>query len=98
MKTKLYFRHKDDEHCFNKEFHFEKGKLNGQQTVVLYEAVPEKLDGVFFCRATEVVGEDDGGCGKLCEFYDPRNGKSGMCRHKDKTTYSPGKEVTFKVK
>ena len=34
----------------------------------------------FFCKAKEEIGLS-GCCGKECDSYKPRNGKSGICRH-----------------
>lgn len=34
----------------------------------------------FFCRHFRTMG-NKGNCGKWCEAYKPRNGKSGCCKH-----------------
>jgi len=51
---------------------------------ILYPAVPMRGTGDFYC--TELGfhgkrGEDFEPCGRLCSDYEPRNGKSGRCRH-----------------
>lgn len=34
----------------------------------------------FYCKEFQEVGEK-GYCGKVCEKYEPRNGKNGICKH-----------------
>jgi hypothetical protein len=51
-------------------------------SVVITEAVRNTGEGFFYCKKYNEVGmTGDFGCGKLCEFYKPRNGKSGICKH-----------------
>ncbi len=48
------------------------------------EVIKAKRDtgqGYFFCKHFGSVGEVGQGCGKSCEAYKPRNGKSGRCIH-----------------
>lgn len=60
----------------------------------LYEAIPSDIEDFFFCRDTAEVSEI-GSCGRFCEGYAPRNGKSGICKHKGRL-YTAGKAVHFK--
>ena len=54
---------------------------NGVTEMIIYEA--EKCKGVndlFWCRQYVACGEK-GSCGKFCKHYEPRNKKSGCCKH-----------------
>lgn len=97
MKTKYYFEALDSELCYTLDYHLDQAREQGLSRIELYEAVPEKVNGFFFCRAVNAVGED-GYCGSQCTDYEPRNGKSGMCRHRSNTMYEHGEKVTFTVK
>jgi TPP-dependent pyruvate/acetoin dehydrogenase alpha subunit len=47
----------------------------------------------FFCSEFREFGSKSlGGCGKICEGYQPRNGKRGMCKHQ-RPTYEPSNET-----
>ena len=87
---KIFFETVDSELCYPLSF-FE-SKFERPFTV--FNAIPEKVNGVFFCKAV-LLPSEDGQCGKDCADYSPKNGKSGMCKHKGRL-FEPGKEVTFK--
>lgn len=92
----FYFRDEcDAEMCFHLDYHMDNARDEGLTEITLYEAVPEKVEGFFWCRAVDEVSED-GYCGKSCEDYEPKNGKSGMCRHKG-NLFTRGEKRTFKV-
>ena len=93
-KPKFYFRD-NDECCYAKEYHLSDAKDEGLKEVELFEAIPEKVSGMFWCRAVSESTEE-GYCGKQCDEYSPKNGKSGMCRFKG-YFYQKGKKVIFKV-
>lgn len=82
--TKLYFSSTNDEMCYPLEYHIEEARENGQSEIILYNAEPEKVDGMFYCKAMGVAMEEIGYCGISCEDYTPRNGKFGICKHKGK--------------
>jgi hypothetical protein len=94
---KIYFRNIDDENCYQLEYHLQNAKDEGLSEIELFETKKEFVDGMFFCKAVEEQTEE-GFCGKSCDEYSPKNGKSGMCRFKQKHFYTPTKKVTFKVK
>ena len=64
--------------------------------VELFEAIPEKVVGMFWCRKIGEPGEV-GSCGKHCNEYSPKNGKSGMCRYKNNTFYRYGRKIIVKI-
>jgi hypothetical protein len=94
-KNQLYFRREDDECCYGLKYQLERARDEGLSEVTLFTAEKEKIEGVFYCHAVGECGEE-GTCGKQCDDYAPKNGKSGMCKHKG-MTYAPAEEVTFKI-
>lgn len=95
MKNKFYFLNQDSENCFSKEYFLNYAKENNLQELTLFEAVKEKVQGFFYCKELESAGEE-GSCGKICEGYAPKNGKSGMCKHKT-NFHTPGKKIIIKM-
>lgn len=88
---KKYFKIEDDEHCFPLDYHIETAEPE-EKEIILYEAKMEVGEPYFWCSVHDLVGEVGEGCGKECEHYKPRNGKSGRCRF-SKNCYSPIKKV-----
>jgi len=86
MKKKLYCLESDDEMFFTKEY-FE-SMLEPGQEMELIEGEPFKEQGYFWCRYYDTQGES-GECGKICDAYDPINGKSGRCKYHTYTFYRP---------
>lgn len=96
MSKKFYFRTLDDEVCYHLENHMDDAKDEGLAYIELYQAQRENVNGMFYCTAVNECTEE-GMCGKICDDYSPKNGKSGICRHKAKF-YTAGKKVRLKVK
>jgi hypothetical protein len=92
---KYYFRNEDSEMCYTLDYHIEQAQEDGLTEIELFTAVPEKIDGMIWCKAVDDCGEK-GECGKQCEFYEPRNGKSGMCKNQGRF-YEPDKKIKFPV-
>lgn len=97
MKNKYYFRHQGSEVCYTLDYHLANAKEEGLSDVELCEAIPYRVNDIFWCKKHDVSGED-GFCGKGCDDYSPKNGKSGMCRFKSSTMYTHGEKKKFKVK
>lgn len=100
MKSKkLYFENHDSEFCYSID-HFLKQMIEkGQTEIDLYEAIRELKTDHFFCKAVgefEMKGDGYESCGKECEDYIPRNGKSGCCIHRG-YCYVPDKLVTISI-
>jgi len=91
MKAKNYFKDIDSEYCFPKQYWLDCMKENDLKEMTVIEAVPIRDSDYFFCRAVDEMGEK-GSCGKICPDYEPRNGKSGICKHKG-FVYEPTDEV-----
>ena len=94
-RIKFYFRNADAELCYQKKYWLSEMKDEGLKELEVYEARPIKDDNFFFCKAVEECGEK-GNCGRECEDYEPRNGKSGCCRHVGKL-YEAGEKVLLKM-
>jgi len=85
MSKKLYFALSiDDERCYTLDSIVDQMKYNNLSETEIKSAVKDSsVTGYFYCKYYDSVGESiDGECGKHCDGYDPRNGKSGNCRHK----------------
>ena len=75
---KLYFCKDIDERiCSTKDYWLCEMET---ETVVLINAIRVNIADSFFCQYSNDVGEK-GDCGKFCDVYQPRNGKSGCCKH-----------------
>lgn len=83
-----FFLSPDDERCYTLSA---LRQLHPNERLQLWTGKPYKLEGYFWCRHYEEMGET-GHCGKACEAYAPCNGKSGRCRHFNPTFYEPTPE------
>jgi len=94
---KLYFSQYDETHCYPKSYYVERMKELNIKELRLYEAKIERDTGYFYCRE---YGQADevGNCGKACEKYKPRNGKSGICSHHGPVYEMTDKILTIKLK
>ncbi len=97
MKTQYYFGSKDDEICYDIE-HFQANMVVDKvDTIEVFKAIPERISGVFWCKVFQEWGErNDYTCGKHCKEYDPRNGRSGCCKHYSNISYEAGEKVILK--
>lgn len=76
-----YFLEKDNcDLCHPLSYFRDKIKEEELSELVLYEAKMNTNSGYFYCREFQDVGEVGETCGKFCDKYSPRNGKSGRCR------------------
>lgn len=80
FKNKFFFQ-KGEVNCFKLDAHIDRMKFDQIDEVDLYLAKREVGSDYFFCTHFVEVGEKGCGCGKECESYSPRNGKSGACKH-----------------
>jgi len=84
---KKYYSEHNDEYCYPLDY-FEKGKI-------VFEAKIIRNVDMFYCTLVYEVGEK-GSCGKSCEGYEPRNGKSGICKHNFPVYEKTGKKIIVK--
>jgi hypothetical protein len=86
---KYYFATIDSEVCYE-------SSCFGKGTEV-YEAIPVRWKGVFWCRQYLFCGDDSrDSCGKQCKAYVPRNGKNGCCKYYTTKLYEHGNKVILK--
>ena len=86
-----------EEFCYPKDTIIEKMKYEGLTEVKANLAEIHKSNDFFYCKEFGNIGEKGESCGKICDFYTPKNGKSGCCKHVG-NLYIYGKEVTIKCK
>lgn len=98
MKNKYYFADIiDEEFCYQKAFLIEDMKERELQEMEVFEAKRETGTDYFYCKEFQEFGsKDDGGCGKICDKYSPRNGKNGICKHWG-FTYERGESFILSV-
>ena len=79
---KLYFSDEiSDEKCYSKSYLIDEMKERELLKIDVTLAIRELKSYYFYCRLNfEVMGKNDECCGKFCEDYRPRNGKSGCCK------------------
>ena len=97
---KLYFCDEiEPEMCYSKDFFISKMKEFGLNETLISEAKRELKTDYFFCKATVSIGiKEETICGRLCEYYKPRNKKSGCCRFRGFCYTPEGKKITLKIK
>lgn len=98
MKTLFYFKDEDSEVCYPEDY-FTALLDDSVMEMEVYEAIPEKIKGIFWCKEKQFCGDGTGDyCGKQCRFYKPRNGKSGCCVHHSSRLYTHGNKTILKRK
>lgn len=97
-KQKSYFSDTEEEWTYSLDYHIEQAKEAGLKEIKLYEPVRDKNSDAFGCAKYWFVGlKGEDNCGKICEGYEPRNGKSGICKH-HRYTYEKGEAIIIKIK
>jgi hypothetical protein len=66
-----------------------------EREIVLEEMKVEYGNGLFYCSEHEFCGDVGEDCGTSCKEYEPRNGKSGRCKHSKNTYEGTGKYFTL---
>ena len=93
-----YFEDSESEVCYTKQYFIDYMTDHDITEMELLEAEPEKMDGIFWCSKQLFCGDgSEETCGKQCNDYEPRNGKSGCCRFYTTTLYIHGKKITLKL-
>jgi hypothetical protein len=98
--TQLYFcRNFDSETAYDLATLKGRAKRLYMNQITVTKAVPDPFKDHFYCKEFDYVGvKSDGECGKICDGYTPKNGKSGMCRHQAKCYEPTGEPITIKIK
>jgi len=84
--AKLYFIEGEPEFCYHLDTIYEKMRSDGISKLKVFKAAMITGEPFFYCKKIGEVGETGEICGKQCDYYEPRNGKNGRCRH-SKNTY-----------
>ena len=77
---KLFFSELDETTCYPLLQIIAEADRQGLATLKLNLAKRLLAADYFYCKHYDQVGEK-GQCGKACNFYQPKNGRSGACRH-----------------
>ena len=91
---KYYFEYINSEICYPLKYFKDKMKDEEIEKMTLYEGEKTYVLGYFWCREFMFPcekGQDT--CGKDCEFYKPKNGKSGCCKHYSNVFYEPSEKI-----
>lgn len=97
VSTRFFFRD-DDDTCYTLQSQIDYMIENGITEMDLWLAEREINAPYFFCKNFEECGDkSEGGCGKLCDGYKPRNGKSGVCKHYGYTYEQTDRCFTLKL-
>jgi len=99
MKIQYYFEDENSEICYTKK-HFEIKMYEEDITEIeVFKAIPDKIKGIFWCKHYGFCGQtSESFCGKQCDNYAPRNGKSGCCKRYTTRIYLWGEKITLKLK
>lgn len=97
MRNKYYFLDADDEYCYSYE---SLKQIYSKDSVEVYEAIPIKIDDFFYCKFHKEIGSRYDiwdRCGKVCNGYNPRNGKSGCCKYYSNKLFEHGNKITINL-
>lgn len=98
-KEKLYFSSIIEDMAYTKEYLIDEMKERKLTAIEVNLAERELGTDYYFCKAVGEIGmkgKDYEPCGKECEMYEPRNEKSGCCKHRG-FCYIPGKEFILTI-
>lgn len=96
-KQKLYFENKDSDVCYPLSYFIDNAKLQGIESVSLYEALEDNdFPDMHFCQYYgEIVDNCD--CKKSeCNQYTSMSGR-GKCQYRGKVYFKSIEKITFKV-
>ena len=99
MKNKLYSKG-EDERCYSIKSLIKDMKSDGLEKIEIEEVSRDYHSGISYCKKDHEFyekGYEDYPCGKKCDNYLPRNGKSGCCKHSRFTYSGFGKYFTLHV-
>lgn len=88
---KVFFSDSHEESCFTLNYYIELIQEGMYEEIILDGAqIVKGEDEPFWCNEVHEPAESTiGCCGNICEWYDPRNGKSGRCKqHRNCYEYS----------
>lgn len=98
-RQKTYFSDFEEDFARTKAYLLDEMKERELVEITVSEAERDLGSSYFYCWACGEVGEkgeSEPVCGKNCDDYEPRNGKSGCCKHRG-FCYIPGKEFILHI-
>lgn len=98
-KVKLYFPDFEEDEAHSIDYIIEEMKERELTECKVAIAVKDDDKSYFFCKMVEEVcvkPPEGEACGKECDSYKPRNGKSGCCIHRG-FCYVPGPEFSLSI-
>lgn len=100
--SKYYFRNNNDVFCYTISAIKEQMKNEGISKLEVIEAKRDVGTNFFYCTEYNTIGEKIpaaclDNCGKECNLYTPRNGKSGICKHSRNTYSKTDNKKTIKI-
>lgn len=95
--AKYYFLN-NAEKCYTIDFFKNYMRDSDLKELELFEAKKEENIDFFFCKHFEEIGEKHDFCGKMCNKYEPKNGRSGCCKYNGSLYEKTDKKITLKLK
>ena len=84
--------------CYPKKIIVDAMKEDEIGELIVFEAKIMRGGSYFYCTNFFEIGDkDEGGCGKFCEAYKPRNKKSGRCVHSSNCYECADNEIILKT-
>ncbi|MGI9535131.1 MAG: hypothetical protein ACR2NW_09280 [Thermodesulfobacteriota bacterium] len=93
IMPQYYFKSKEAELCYTLEYSKGIMEIEEREEMMLYKAKKQDVEGMFWCKEYEMPGEKNEFCGRECQGYKPRNGKSGICTHYSTRFFEPSDEI-----
>jgi hypothetical protein len=92
-----HIHHFDEEWCYSESYIRDVMEDEEIEEITVYRAQREKNADSFYCHEYGQVGlKSETECGKSCQGYAPRNGRSGICKHHSNTWESTDEAVTLR--
>jgi len=96
-KEKLYFKDEDSETCCELSEQMFQAKCDDLKEIELIEAIPVTDPKGYIWCSEKCTAVNQSECRKsYCDYYDPLNGKNGVCNFRGKL-YKKGQKVKFDV-
>lgn len=98
--SKYYFSDNKEEMCYTIKGHKQQMIENRETERTVFEAEKSGENDWFYCIAIGYVGikpPQGDPCGRQCDLYEPRNGKSGCCKSFRKLYISSDKSRVIKI-
>ncbi len=95
-RENMYFEDANAETCWELDYLHAPASFEEGETVTVFTAIPDREQRACLKFPFVWIEKEDSPCGRQCELYDPRNGRSGACRSLTHG-YTKGNQVTFRL-